>query len=510
MPYLITRNEFDAKIKPAGPLRINPNSELALGLRHFYVCDATGATDLVYQQRFKASADGRGVGVFGEAWSPNGGSYIACQTSPVADATGAYRVGSGITAVVAGKFSTASSHEVPLGNCNFNSIGGWCMKSTIGGTGNVGVTSFGGMDDASSIPTPTTDGTIFSVVLETGGTDRFRVNNTTGTGANAAQFSVGDTISIGSASRYSTYGIDAMSGGTLIYWAAIYNRAITVAEQARIHNGPFGDLVVHAIPRTYFFVSGGAGNLTLALTGVSATGATGSLTTSRTVGMTGATSTSATGTIASGTSKALTGVAGTGSVGSVTSSRTIPLTSAVSTGATGSISVSRTIPVSGVQITAALGTLSPGVSLSMTGTSIAAAQGSMPSSSTIGLVGSESIGGTGTITVAAGSNVTVGLTGVSATFSLGSLGVAATIPLTGANITTAQGTLVVDRSVGMSGVSSTSALGNLGNSRTVALTGAGISGATGVFATSGGTPVISESQTLAGYIVNVGTLLTKR
>lgn len=164
-------------------------------------------------------------------------------------------------------------------------------------------------------------------------------------------------------------------------------------------------------------------DVTVALTGVSGTGSAGTVTPSTTVAVTGNAGTGAAGTVTPAASLALSGVAGTSAAGSVTPSTTVGLTGVSGTGAVGSVSTGGDVTVAliGVQGTSAAGTLTPGTTVATTGNAGAGAVGTLAPSTSIGLTGNSATGAVGDVTAGATGDVTVALTGVGAVSQVGSI-----------------------------------------------------------------------------------------
>lgn len=122
-----------------------------------------------------------------------------------------------------------------------------------------------------------------------------------------------------------------------------------------------------------------AGDVTVALTGVSAAAAIGTLGVALALG--------------------LTGVAAAGSVGSVTSSRTVAVTGVAAAGSAGSVVPSTTLGVTGVAATGAVGTVSAGgdVTRALTGVSATGAAGSLTPALTGPLTGVAATGAVGNV-----------------------------------------------------------------------------------------------------------------
>lgn len=194
-------------------------------------------------------------------------------------------------------------------------------------------------------------------------------------------------------------------------------------------------------------------DVTVALTGVGATGSVGSVTPSMSIALTGNAGTSAAGTIAPSTTRALTGAAGTGSPGSLTSSTALGLTGSNATGAAGTVTLSTDRAITGNAGTTAAGTIAPSI--------------------TIGTTGVAGTGGVGTVSAQSGGNVTVALTGAAGTAGVGSIAPATSAALTGIAGTSGIGSLTAAKALGLSGASVTIGLGSLASQRSLVITGVG-------------------------------------
>ncbi len=219
-------------------------------------------TDIVTGKRYAATGGSRANGALGPGWqSGNTGTYIIGPTGTEANATGNYRVGSGVSVVVAGRFTTGSVSSIPISNCFAAGSGGWTLKSEqYNNTGQVGFGSFGaGSDYSSGIATPTRDGSILSLQMQLGANTKYRVNlNSTANSANDVPAVTGDQITVGAGWRLGSAN-DEMNSGDIVYWAAIYSRDVPDQHIMRWHTRPFGDIIVSDISRAYFFPTAGAG-----------------------------------------------------------------------------------------------------------------------------------------------------------------------------------------------------------------------------------------------------------
>ena len=180
--------------------------------------------------------------------------------------------------------------------------------------------------------------------------------------------------------------------------------------------------------RTRFFVQPGAYvdpvvDVTVEATGVAGTGAAGSLVPSVAAALTGVAVTGAVGSLVPSVTLAATGVAATAAAGTVAPSTTVGITGVAATGAVGSVTVGAdaTAALTGVAATASVGSVVPSASLALTGVAATGAEGSVVPSVSKALTGVAGTGAVGTVTATVGGNVTAALTGVAATASAGTL-----------------------------------------------------------------------------------------
>ncbi len=186
----------------------------------------------------------------------------------------------------------------------------------------------------------------------------------------------------------------------------------------------------------------GSTDVTVTLSGVSATGALGVLAPSTAVGVTQVLGTGSVGTILPANSPALTQVAGAGSVGILAPSTDKALTQVLGTGS--------------------VGTLIPGASLSLTQVAGVGAPGVLAPATDVPLLQVAGVGSVGSLTPSGGGgDVTVNLTQVSATGSLGTLTAALAVDLTQVSATGAWGTLLPSSAVPLVGVVGPASIGTL-------------------------------------------------
>lgn len=241
-----------------------------------------------------------------------------------------------------------------------------------------------------------------------------------------------------------------------------------------------------------------AADLTLALTGVAGTGATGTLTPSTAVPLTGNAGTGQIGTVVPSRTVPLTGVAGAGATGTAAPGTTLALTGNSATGQVGNVTPSLSVAITGVAATGQVGTLAPSTTIGLTGVQATGQVGNVSTSGdlTLALTGIAATGAVGTLTPA----TSVPVTGVSATSAVGSVAPALSLATTGAAATGQVGTPNAGTSVPISGNSATGQVGTVtvaSSDVTIALTGVSASGQVGTLVPSG-MDVASTTSSPAG------------
>ena len=251
--YIPATARGNGLVKPAGELRLNRNHPAAYGLKHLFMCDGTGMTDLVTGKRYKATGGSQAVDAFGVGWKSGGaGTCIVGPTGAEANKTG--NADNGVSVIVSGKFSNSTS-TAAIANSYYADLGGWVFKAAqYSNTNQVGFGSFGVGDDyVSGIATPTAEGSVISV-RAVAGTTQYRVKNSTSSTANATPSNVGDYISIGAGFKFnSATPVDALNSGDVVYWAAIFDETISAAQADAWHRGPFGSIVTQVLPSPKFW-----------------------------------------------------------------------------------------------------------------------------------------------------------------------------------------------------------------------------------------------------------------
>jgi hypothetical protein len=218
------------------------------------------------------------------------------------------------------------------------------------------------------------------------------------------------------------------------------------------------------------------GNVTLALTGVTATGTAGALSPSVAAALTGTSAAGAIGSVTAGAdvtaaisgvsatattgslgvdrTKALSGVSATGQVGTGNVTRNSALSGASASAQSGTVTQSRAVALAGAPVTGAVGSVGAtqaGVA-SLTGTPATASAGTATASLSVAATGVSGSGQVGAPAVARESTIA----GVGASSTVGSVGLSVTVALSGITATASVGTVVVpsgDIVVAITGVS---------------------------------------------------------
>lgn len=203
-------------------------------------------------------------------------------------------------------------------------------------------------------------------------------------------------------------------------------------------------------------------NVSVALSGVTGTGSTGTLTPSDSAPLTATTSTGSVGTVTPALSVAVVGVSGTGSVGTLIPALSIGLTGSTGTGSAGTLAPATVVSLSGVTGTGSVGSVSaasPG-SAALTGVTGTGSVGTVLPSSVVAQTGISATGSAGTV----GPANTDGATGNTGTGSAGTTGVSTVVALSGTTGTGSAGTVSVqssDVTLALSGVSAAGSVGSV-------------------------------------------------
>lgn len=226
--------------------------------------------------------------------------------------------------------------------------------------------------------------------------------------------------------------------------------------------GPFSNNQFLMPPRSSTVVASTA--LTLALTGVSATGSVGSVAAAVQAALSAVSATGAPGTLVPAASLALSGVSGSGSVGSVVGALSAPLTAVTGTGSVGSVNPASSVPLTAVSATGSVGTVtaSTGLTLALTGVSATGSVGTLSTDLQAPLTAVSATGSVGAVTPVTG--LTLALTGVSATGSVGTVSPSSSVAVSGDTATGSVGTVIAgtpDLTLALTGVSATGSVGTV-------------------------------------------------
>jgi len=223
------------------------------------------------------------------------------------------------------------------------------------------------------------------------------------------------------------------------------------------------------------------GGTSVAITGTAATGAVGTLGSSRDKALTGNAATAAVGTTTPALDKALTGNAATGAPGTLAPALDKALTGNAATGAVGTVGTlggDVAIALSGNAATGAVGTLGSSRDKALTGNAATAAVGTAVPAMDKALTGNAATAAVGTVS----NTLAVALTGNAATAAVGTVSNTLAVALTGNAATGAVGTVTVvgDTTVALTGVAATAAVGTVGNTLGIALSGNAASADVGI------------------------------
>lgn len=233
------------------------------------------------------------------------------------------------------------------------------------------------------------------------------------------------------------------TGTTVKLWAAgdlVSSSAGPNAAPRSLRPGPFRGMLPNLVPATGTGVSP---DVTVALTGQSATFSAGTLTPSTNVPVLGKSATFTAGTLTPNTAVPLTGQAATFTAGTLTPSAAVPLagqsatftagtlapsndstvalTGQAATFTAGTLAPATAVPLAGQGGTFTAGTVTPATNAPLTGQSGAFSAGSLSPATDVPLAGQSATFTVGTLTVLAAGDVTVALTGASATFTAGQI-----------------------------------------------------------------------------------------
>jgi hypothetical protein len=242
-----------------------------------------------------------------------------------------------------------------------------------------------------------------------------------------------------------------------------------------------------------------SGNVTLALTGVSATSTAGSLTPVNTTALVGSQVASTAGAVVANVSPALSGIVVATAAGTVIPANTLALIGNAAAGSPGTVTASQgsTAALTGVQSTSASGTLTPVLSVPLVGSAATGSNGTVSPASSVSLTGQAATGSAGTAT----PSISVALTGIAATFTAGTVSPQASVALVGTANSALAGTVTPSGSFALTGQATTSAAGTVLAQISVPLTGVAITPAAGTIA-----PANTKALTGTAAVASPGTV----
>ena len=294
-------------------------------------------------------------------------------------------------------------------------------------------------------------------------------------------------------------------------WTYVLVEVLAAATAANIKlRRPFGKRSPKA-PKPKAFRPGqlaaSGGDVTVGLTGATATFTAGTVSPAVSVALSGTTATFSAGTLTPSTSKQLTGQTISSSAGTIGVSTDLALTGSSSTFTAGTISPELSVSMSGVSSTFSAGTLTPAIDVSLTGLSGTFTAGTMSTGNdvVVALSGSTATFSAGTLS----PQSAVSLLGASSSFTAGTLSAAISTSLSGSSITATTGALTASLSVPMTGSSATFTAGTMSAQAsgdvTVALTGATATFSAGQMLASGGDVIVvvtEQTGSSPGFVPN--------
>ncbi len=407
------------------------------------------------------------VPITGNAGTGAVGSASAARAVALTGTAGAGQIGTlgaGVTVAISGVAATASVGSI--GASVAVAISG---VSATGAVGSVGV------------PQPTLTG-----VQATG---------LVGTAAPSTTLPISGNSAAGAIGSVTPAVAGALTGNSATSALGSVTYSISVAAIGVAGTGAVGTAVPSVtVALTGVLATGAVGSVsasapgTATLSGVTGTTATGVVTPSAIKGITGNGATAAIGAVGANVSVALTGVSGTGAVGSVAfggsvvalvgvgaaagsgtvaPGTTVAITGVSAAGAVGSVATPGGGVLVGVSATGDVGTVTPSVSRSVSGVGSAGAAGAVAPVVAVGLTGVAATGAAGSVSV---GTVVVAISGNQATGAAGSLSVVVLRALVGVQATGAAG-LVAPLGTPLTGVGATGGVGSVGVAVTVSITG---------------------------------------
>ncbi len=184
---------------------------------------------------------------------------------------------------------------------------------------------------------------------------------------------------------------------------------------------------------------------------------------------------------------------------------TVALTGLAATASAGTAGNTHAITPTGQAVTASAGTLTRALSITLTGSAVTASAGSIVAAVAAALNGLGLSIAQGTISVSAGGNVTVGLTGLGATAAQGAMVPSIVATLSGVSSTSAQGSVALGKAFTIAGLQVAASQGSLALSAALQLVGSALTIAQGsISVTAGGNVTVNiTGQQLAAAL---GTL----
>jgi hypothetical protein len=283
-------------------------------------------------------------------------------------------------------------------------------------------------------------------------------------------------------------------------------------QSASISPGSIGPS--SSVPATGSIVTCSAGTVAnssaLGLSGQAATSATGALSVATQAVLTGQGVASSAGAVFAASQIVVTGQPAIFSAGTVTAPGNInvTLTGQAATFATGTLVPSLQVAATGQGSTFAAGSMTPAIQLFGTGTAAAFSTGLFGATIQIPVVGQQATFSSGNVT--APNGVTASLTGQAATFATGAVTPSITVALTGQSLSSAAGTVATAKSVALTGSAISSSNGALLGSFTIGLTGQAAAFAAGLVLPPGDKTASltgSNATFRPGTIIPIGAVL---
>lgn len=281
---------------------------------------------------------------------------------------------------------------------------------------------------------------------------------------------VSDTTSIGPDASFSRIRFGAaltVADAILQPWngilgeCAIWSRALSADEHMRLWSPATRYEMWYPLRSRKWFVQGGGGDVSVALTGQSASATAGTLGVTHSNAAAGQASTAVAGTLAPSLAIAIAGSASATSVGTLTPAATATLAGQQTAASAGTLAPTTTLGLAGQAASAAAGTVTPlgDVTVALSGQAITASAGT------------------------ASPAITRAASGQSCAATAGTVLPAVSVNANGTQLATAAGTLTLGIVVPLAGLASTAAAGTViystGSNVTVALSGQAVTASAG-------------------------------